>query len=66
MAYEWVPDILFTITVKFQGIWVTGFSKCPSVYFSLIPEAKQMAFSVCKYNNAIHTHIPFPFHCGGA
>ena len=38
------PDVLGT--VMFQGIWATGFSRCPSVYFSLSPEAKQMAFSL--------------------
>lgn len=59
-----VPDVFVTVT--FQGIWTTGFSKCPSVGFSLGPEAKQMAFSLWKYNNAIQTHTSFPFHCGGA
>lgn len=57
------PDVLVTGT--FQGIWATGFSKCPSVHFSLIPEATQMASSVWKCNSAIQTHTPFPFYCGG-
>lgn len=43
------------------GNWL---QKCPSVYFSFSPGAKQMAFSAWKYNNAIQTHTPFPFHCG--
>lgn len=56
MLMSGAPDVL--VPVMFRDIWAPGFSKCPSVYFSLSPEAKQMAFSVWKSNSAIQTSPP--------
>lgn len=64
MLMSGAPDV--SVPVICQDIQATGFSKCPSVYLSLSPEAKQMASSVWKSNNAIQTQSLSPIHCGGA
>lgn len=47
---------MVSVTVMFQGIWATGSSKCPFVYLSHSPAAKQMAFLLWKKTVPLRHH----------